>query len=171
VRDKPRSSYLSDGGSNEEWIELEFAERMNLDEIWVYNWNDGEGREADRFDIDISATNTGGLVGDELSDFGTPASGIDWTTVADDFTANNGDPLGRVKGRIPDWGHTFSSGTQSRYLRLNQLVNTDNNASTGLDDQAGLGGILIFGSPVPEPSTALMLAVGLLGLASCLRRR
>lgn len=59
-------------------------------------------------------------------------------------TANNGDPLGRVKGRIPDWVHTFAPGTMARYIRLNQLVNTSNNASTGQDDQVGLGGILIF---------------------------
>ncbi|MCH2129227.1 MAG: PEP-CTERM sorting domain-containing protein [Pirellulaceae bacterium] len=151
--DKPRSSWFTDGGeTSDQWIEIELPALTPLEQIWIWNWNDGpENRMAGSLDIQYSATDIGGLV---THDEGTPAdpNQMNWVTALDDGTPRS--TTSRQIGRIPDWEQAFAGAT-ARYIRISDIDHILDDPSGG-NNYVGLSGVLIFdqsGGP-PQLATA-----------------
>ena len=96
---------------------------------------------------------------------GTAAAIGNWVKVVDDGAPRS--LLARQDGRIPDWEHAFG-GAMVRYIRIDDI---DHNLSapSGGNNFVGLSGVMIF--DVPEPTTAMLLVAGLVGLVGFMRRR
>ena len=160
--DKPRSSWFTDGGqTSDQWVEIELPALTPLQQIWIWNWNDGpENRMAGNLDIEYSADDIGGLVSNSEGNAGT----INWTKVSDDVAPRSTES--RQIGRIPDFEHNFG-GQSARYIRISDVDHILENPGGG-NNYVGLSGVLIFA--VPEPSTAVLLVFGFVGLVGTVRR-
>ena len=163
--DKPRNSWFTDAGQTEDqWVEIELPALTPLEQIWIWTWNDGpENRMAGSLDISYSATDVAGLV---TASEGTAADAaqMNWVSVADDAAV--GSSVGRQKGRLPDWEQAFN-GAQARYIRISDVDHVLANPSGG-HNYVGLSSVLIF--EVPEPSTAILMLLGFVGMVSVARR-
>ncbi|MCH2130678.1 MAG: hypothetical protein MK179_16160, partial [Pirellulaceae bacterium] len=133
VERKPYSMWLGGVGQvNDQWIEIELAEVTELEQLWIWNWNDlpEVGRQANSFEIQVSTvTTTPGQLGNVTWD----------TTFANDFSETTG---GGVPDRPVDFVQTFPEGTFSRYIRINDIDHLG--PASGGDNYLGLGPVFVF---------------------------
>ena len=136
VENKPNSLWMGTRREvMDQWIEIELNDVTELEQLWIWNWNDGPevGRQVNSFDIQVStSTNTAGQLGHVTWD----------TTFTNDYSETTG---GRVPDRPVDFVQAFPVGTETRYLRINNMDHVG--PAIGGDNYIGLGPVFIFESP------------------------
>ncbi len=141
---KPRSMWLSAPGENSgQWIEIELPRFARLQQLWIWNFNDGPeiNRATSSFKLETVSTDPGaGLVNGKP--VGTP-SGITYDVNHGTFTQV---APGQIEDRPPDWVINLG-GTKTRYIRLSGI----RNFGTAPNAVVGIGPILVFDTiPPPE---------------------
>ena len=136
VENKPNSMWLGNRGNViGQWIEIELNDVTELEQMWIWNWNDKPevGRQVNSFDIQISTTTTApGQLGHVTWD----------TSFTNDFSETTG---GGVADRPVDFIQSFPAGTETRYLRINNMHHVG--PAVGGNNYIGLGPVFIFEAP------------------------
>ena len=133
VERKPNSMWLGDPGwVTNQWIEIELDDVTELEQMWIWNWNDHPevGRRVDSFEIQVSTVTT---APDQLGS-------VTWdTTFTNSYLVTTG---GAVADRPVDFVQTFPAGTFARYIRINDMDHVG--PASGGNNYIGLGPVFIF---------------------------
>jgi len=129
------------------------------------------------FHYTVAVTNSSNLISDlHLSLTGT-ASGDAYGNVGEDAYANSGDigQIGHVQAFVFDGAPEYLTDSTNLDSMVSQLWIAKDiqvaGASEGLDDYVSISAIDQTFSQVPEPSTVLLISLGLLGLVAVNRKR
>ena len=119
------------------WLEFELPGDMELDEIWIWNWNDAPevGRRVRHATLQTSTlTQRAGAIGE-----------VDYDVIHTTFEFPD---IGHRARRTPDVVYQFPAGTTSRYVRLSGMDNF------GDDRTVGLAEVLVTGAGEPAEAAA-----------------
>ena len=149
----------SQGG--EEYVTIDLGEKYNIDQIDLYNTHNRQHNNFSTDSFRIDASNTVTLVNDD-DDF--DLSG-DITTI---LSGNLSDTAGEDPITTAD-SFSFAPTAGFRYLKFVSITGFGSDPYT--EDRRGPNEMQVFGTAVPEPSTLVLAALGLLGLLGFTRRR
>jgi len=140
--------------ANTQWIRFDFDQVYNLDQMWIWNWNDNNYPQQGMKQIRIIASTTDTEAGYIAGDANPVFDGI--MPMAN---ATDADPVNLTVN---------FGGLAARYILIYVPAEAglDYNWSNGTYGEVGLSEVRFY--PVPEPATMLVLGLGT--LLACKRR-
>ena len=149
---------------NRYWAQFKFLDPyvFDLDEIWIWNYNETNGSGYGMKEITIYATAVHQFPGDTLHSWGSP-NAADWTVLHDGA-------LPQAPGNAP--GDAFVVDAPANFQAAYVIIvadpsSTGNHNWNGSTAGTGLSEVRFY--PVPEPMTMILLGLG--GLLGLRRRR
>ena len=131
------------------WVEYDLGQAQNLEEMWIWNYNEASYPVMGMKEVTIQYSLTGGYDSGE------------WTTIYDGQIRQSDGTAGSSADLMLDFG-----GAAAQYVVITADAGVDLNWSGGAFADAGLSEVQFF---IPEPGTAFLLACG--GLLLLGRRR
>ena len=122
------------------WVEYDLGQSRDLQEMRIWNYNEGSWTVMGMKEVTIQYSLTGGTDPGE------------WTTIFDGQIQQSDGTAGSAADLMLEFG-----GAAAQYIVVTADVGVDVNWSSGAYTDAGLSEVMFF---IPEPATALLLIAG-----------